>query len=171
MRFGDGDFRIMMGRHQANHEYSDDLAREIGQSLSIEHPHYLRALVINSPIEKGMTKGIFERFRDLIVKVSGIEMIDPFVDQETHDQYRNDDYKKLLRIHSTCVRRSHQDHARCLLASKIRIAPETETFKESIFPSMGIFITSSAWLSHFSLSPVSSVPRTIAVAFSKSALK
>ena len=63
-RFGDGDFRILMGRPQANHEYSDELAKEIAESFSIEHPHYLRAIVVNSPIEKGMTKGIFERFRD-----------------------------------------------------------------------------------------------------------
>jgi hypothetical protein len=64
VRFGDGDFRILMGKRQANHDYSDELALEIGESFSIEDPHYLRATVVNSPIEKGMTKGIFDRFRD-----------------------------------------------------------------------------------------------------------
>lgn len=63
-RFGDGDYRILMGRRQANHDHSDELAEELRQSFSIEHPHFLRASVVNSPVEKGMTKGIFERFRD-----------------------------------------------------------------------------------------------------------
>jgi hypothetical protein len=64
IRFGDGDFRILMGKSQANHKYSEELAKELEQSFTIEHPHYLRAIVVNSPVERGMTKGIFERFRD-----------------------------------------------------------------------------------------------------------
>lgn len=61
-RFGDGDLFIIMGRNQANHDYSKRLADEIRQSLSIEHPHYLRGLAVNYPHEKGMTKGMMERY-------------------------------------------------------------------------------------------------------------
>lgn len=61
-RFGDGDIFILMGRSQANHVYSEKLAEEIHQSLSIEHPRFLRGLQINYPHEKGMTKGLFERY-------------------------------------------------------------------------------------------------------------
>lgn len=73
-RFGDGDIFIMMGRSQANHEYSKNLAEEIRQSLSVKHPQYLRGLQINYPHEKGMTKGLFERYyyndemRDFVVE-------------------------------------------------------------------------------------------------------
>ncbi len=61
-RFGDGDVFIMMGRKQANHEPNPDLARELRESLCIEHPNYLRGLQINYPNERGMTKGLFERY-------------------------------------------------------------------------------------------------------------
>ena len=63
-RFGDGDIRILMGISQANHDFKEELADEIGQSLSIEHPQFLRGLQINHPVERGMTKGIFEHYRD-----------------------------------------------------------------------------------------------------------
>lgn len=61
-RFGDGDVVILMGRAQANHQYSDRLAEEMGQSLLIEDPLFLRGTPINYPNEKGMTKGLFERY-------------------------------------------------------------------------------------------------------------
>ena len=73
-RFGDGDIFILSGRSQANHEYSEKLAGEIRQSLSIEHPQFLRGLQINYPHEKGMTKGLFERYyyndemRDFVIE-------------------------------------------------------------------------------------------------------
>ncbi|KPK80408.1 MAG: hypothetical protein AMS27_17075 [Bacteroides sp. SM23_62_1] len=74
-RFGDGDIFILMGRSQANHEYSEQLAGEIRQSLSIDHPQFLRGLQINYPHEKGMTKGLFERYyyndemRDFVIEI------------------------------------------------------------------------------------------------------
>jgi hypothetical protein len=61
-RFGDGDLFIIMGRSQANHDYSERLDEEIRQSLSIEHPQFLRGLAVNYPNEKGMTKGMMERY-------------------------------------------------------------------------------------------------------------
>jgi len=61
-RFGDGDIFIIMGRSQANHEYSEILAEELRQSLSIEHPQFLRGLLVNSPHERGTTKGLFEQY-------------------------------------------------------------------------------------------------------------
>ena len=61
-RFGDGDLFIMMGRDQANHDYSEELAAELRASLTIEHPQFLKGLPVNFPKEKGMTKGMFERF-------------------------------------------------------------------------------------------------------------
>jgi hypothetical protein len=61
-RFGDGDLFIMMGRNQANHDYSEELASELRTSLLIEHPQFLKGLPVNYPREKGMTKGLFEHF-------------------------------------------------------------------------------------------------------------
>lgn len=61
-RFGDGDVRILMGQNQANHDYSVLLAKEMFQSLSIEHPQFLRGLAVNYPLEWGMTKGLFEYY-------------------------------------------------------------------------------------------------------------
>ena len=61
-RFGDGDLFIMMGRNQANHDYSEELAAELRASLIVEHPQFLKGLPVNFPKEKGMTKGLFERF-------------------------------------------------------------------------------------------------------------
>ncbi len=61
-RFGDGDLFIMMGRNQANHDYSEKLAAELRASLTIEHPQFLKGLPVNFPKEKGMTKGLFEWF-------------------------------------------------------------------------------------------------------------
>ncbi len=55
---------------------------------------------------------------------------------------------------------------RCLLASKIRIAAETETFNESICPCMGIIMFCVAFSNHSLLRPVASVPTTIAVGVS-----
>jgi hypothetical protein len=61
-RFGDGDLFIMMGRNQANHDYSEELAAELHDSLIIEDRQFLKGLPVNYPIEKGMTKGLFEWF-------------------------------------------------------------------------------------------------------------
>jgi hypothetical protein len=61
-RFGDGDLFIMMGRDQANHDYSEELADELRASLTIEHPQFLKGLPVNFPKERGMTKGLFEWF-------------------------------------------------------------------------------------------------------------
>jgi hypothetical protein len=61
-RFGDGDLFIMMGRNQANHDFSEELAAELRTSLLIEHPQFLKGLPVNFPKEKGMTKGLFEWF-------------------------------------------------------------------------------------------------------------
>ncbi len=61
-RFGDGDLFIMMGRNQANHDYSEELAAELRASLTVEHPQFLKGLPVNFPKEKGMTKGLFEWF-------------------------------------------------------------------------------------------------------------
>ena len=61
-RFGDGDIFILLGRKQANHEFSDDLKQEIWQSISIENPLFLRGLQVNYPRERGMTKGLFEKY-------------------------------------------------------------------------------------------------------------
>ena len=52
---------------------------------------------------------------------------------------------------------------RCLTASNIRIAADTDTLRESSFPSIGIFIWASATFLHASVRPVASVPMTIAV--------
>ena len=48
-------------------------------------------------------------------------------------------------------------------ASNISIAAETETFRESSSPSMGMRICASAASLHIWDSPVASVPKTIAV--------
>jgi len=61
-RFGDGDLFIMMGRNQANHDYSEGLAAELRESIQIENPNFLKGLPVNFPREKWMTKGLFERF-------------------------------------------------------------------------------------------------------------
>ena len=61
-RFGDGDLFIMMGRNQANHDYSKELAYELRESVQIDHPNFLKGLPVNFPREKWMTKGLFERF-------------------------------------------------------------------------------------------------------------
>jgi len=61
-RFGDGDLFIMMGRNQANHDYSEELAAELRASLTVEHPQFLKGLPVNFPKERGMTKGLFEWF-------------------------------------------------------------------------------------------------------------
>ena len=45
------------------------------------------------------------------------------------------------------------------------IAPELDTFKESVRPSIGIYISSSDFEYHSLLIPLSSDPRTIAHAF------
>jgi len=52
----------MMGRNQANHDYSEKLAAELRASLTIEHPQFLKGLPVNFPKEMGMTKGLFEWF-------------------------------------------------------------------------------------------------------------
>ena len=52
---------------------------------------------------------------------------------------------------------------RCLTASNIRIAAETDTLRESRRPSIGILICASAAFLHASVSPVASVPMTMAV--------
>jgi len=57
----------------------------------------------------------------------------------------------------------------CLMASKTRTAADTETFKESIFPCMGILIIALAACNQKELSPAASVPMTIAEALVKSA--
>ncbi|MCK4750754.1 MAG: hypothetical protein KAT15_27035, partial [Bacteroidales bacterium] len=61
-RFGDGDMMIIMGKKQNNHDYNIHLAEEIRQSLSIENPLFLRGLQVNHPHDRGMTKGLFERY-------------------------------------------------------------------------------------------------------------
>jgi hypothetical protein len=61
-RFGDGDLTILMGKDQANHTYSESLAEEIYESLSIEDPQFLRGTPISYPEERWMTKGLFARF-------------------------------------------------------------------------------------------------------------
>lgn len=61
-RFGDGDLFIMMGRNQANHDFSEALAEELRASIQIEDPNFLKGLPVNFPREKWMTKGLFERF-------------------------------------------------------------------------------------------------------------
>lgn len=61
-RFGDGDLFIMMGRSQANHDFSEELAEELHASLTLEHPQFLKGLPVNFPKERGMTKGLFEWF-------------------------------------------------------------------------------------------------------------
>jgi hypothetical protein len=74
LRFGDGDLFIMMERNENVHDYNEKLGKELYQSLAIDHPRYLRGLVIDFPYEWGMTKGIFEKFyyndemRDFIIE-------------------------------------------------------------------------------------------------------
>ena len=53
----------------------------------------------------------------------------------------------------------------CLLASKITIAAETETFNESILPCIGIMMFSVASSVHSRLNPVASVPTAMAEGF------
>src|SRR4030043_436540 len=55
-RFGDGDLFIMMGRNQANHDYSEELASELRASLAVENPHFLKGLPVNFTREKEKTK-------------------------------------------------------------------------------------------------------------------
>ena len=54
-------------------------------------------------------------------------------------------------------------YCRCLTASNNRIAALTETLRESSRPSMGMRMWASAASLHISVSPVDSVPITIAV--------
>ncbi len=61
-RFGDGDIFILLGRRQANHPFSERLKEELRQSIAIEDPSFLRGISVNYPREKGMTKGLFEKF-------------------------------------------------------------------------------------------------------------
>jgi hypothetical protein len=61
-RFGDADIFILMGRKPTNHELNDQLKEEIYMSLTIEHPQYLRGLIVTFPHEKGVIKGLFERY-------------------------------------------------------------------------------------------------------------
>ena len=46
----------------------------------------------------------------------------------------------------------------CRMASKVKTAVETDTFSESIFPRMGIFIRASARSIQKSVNPAASVP-------------
>ena len=52
---------------------------------------------------------------------------------------------------------------RCLTASYSKMAALTLTFSESSLPNMGILICASAACRHTSVSPVASVPITVAV--------
>lgn len=63
-RFGDGDVYIMMGKDQANHRVSPALTSEMIESFAIDDPLYRKALAVNHPVEKGMVRGLFARFRD-----------------------------------------------------------------------------------------------------------
>ena len=65
-----------------------------------------------------------------------------------------------------CYRMSDQTEFHeflCLTASNMRMAADTETFRESSLPSIGIFMWASAAFLHTFVSPVASVPMTMAV--------
>ena len=62
-RFGDGDVYILMGKSQKNHRFVESLRNELVESVSIDDPLYLKAMQVNSPEEKGMTKGLFQLWK------------------------------------------------------------------------------------------------------------
>ena len=58
-RFGDGDFFVMNGHREKMHRHSNELERELTESLVIDNPLYIRGSVINYPHEAGMRNGVF----------------------------------------------------------------------------------------------------------------
>ncbi len=63
-RFGDGDFFIMDRKDQRNHRFSEELHREMLESFWIEDPLYLKAVAVNYPRERFMTRGCLAPFQD-----------------------------------------------------------------------------------------------------------
>lgn len=58
-RFGDGDVYLMRGDDANNHQYSEELSKELIDAFTIDHPHYLIGLAANYPHEEGMASGLF----------------------------------------------------------------------------------------------------------------
>jgi len=63
VRFGDGEIVSMMGRDHRNYRASEALTRELQESIKIENPNYLKAVSVNMPFEKGMSRGVFAPYR------------------------------------------------------------------------------------------------------------
>jgi len=63
VRFGDGEVVSMMGMEHRNYKASPGLTQELIESFNIDHPHYLIALSVNLPFEKGMTRGVFAQYK------------------------------------------------------------------------------------------------------------
>lgn len=62
LRFGDGEVFDMMGKSRRNQINSPELIKEMKEAFSIQDENYIKALAVNMPYEKGMSKGVFANF-------------------------------------------------------------------------------------------------------------
>jgi len=66
-RYGDGEIFNMVNKDSREHYATEDLANELKISFSIDDPHYLKAVAINYPVEKGMIYGLFAPFKKNLI--------------------------------------------------------------------------------------------------------
>ncbi|PWJ44359.1 GT-D fold domain-containing protein [Sediminitomix flava] len=61
-RFGDGEFLLMMGESTRNHIGSPAYKKELLEAFKIDNPDYLIAAPFHPPLEKSISKGVYEPF-------------------------------------------------------------------------------------------------------------
>ena len=85
-----------------------------------------------------------------------------FVKPEDQKELARFGWREIALLRMVCLAVSY---LLCLTASKSRMAALTDTLSESSCPFMGMRMCASAASRHVSVSPVASVPMTIAVAW------
>lgn len=63
-RFGDGDLYLLMRKSYRNHQYNEDIRREMEESILLEDSHFLKAMCVNYELESGMKRGLFTFYPD-----------------------------------------------------------------------------------------------------------
>ncbi|MGY6649906.1 GT-D fold domain-containing glycosyltransferase [Wenyingzhuangia sp. IMCC45574] len=71
VRFGDGEFKTLMGHNHRNYVFNPGLAKELQESFTIDHKDYLISLPINYPFDEYWAQGVYKRFnwQDDMVKL------------------------------------------------------------------------------------------------------
>jgi len=63
VRFGDGEFKTLMGENHRNYVYNSSLADELKKSFEINNDNYFISLPINYPFDEYWAQGVYKRFK------------------------------------------------------------------------------------------------------------